>query len=124
MTLPSSVLSAIRFWDTESSPSVTWNITGISTSSWVPGSVSLSDQAAILDALDTLYSGSTTFSTLVDTYVLGGGLLRFGSNSGVDGGRAFRPGPSGSFDPYVIIDTSDIANIHYFNQEGLLVSIN
>jgi Ca2+-binding RTX toxin-like protein len=120
MTLPSPVLSALRFWDTVNTPNTTWNVTGVA-SGILPSTVSGPDRSAILTALGVLYDGSTTFRSMIDDYIdpAGGNeLIRIGSNTNIDVGFSNR---SAGIDEYVLFDLADIPLLYYITEGGTLV---
>jgi hypothetical protein len=72
MTLPSLVLTALRFWKSTAPNQVIWNTTGVVTND-LPSDVSSGNVTAITNALDDIYTKSPTyFQPVIDTFITNG----------------------------------------------------
>ncbi|QTC87462.1 calcium-binding protein [Brevundimonas pondensis] len=101
-----TVLNAVRFYG----PGSTW---ALHSGAPISEFDNLEDVDAIWDAITTLYNGSSIARSMLESWVQGGGLLRFGES-------ADKPGQMSphSADRYIALNLDLIATVRGINKNG------
>lgn len=116
----SQVEGALRFWDTNSSPAVTW--TAPPSGEFEPTSVDSGSKAMMLGTLEYIYNASTIAQNMLDGFV-NNNLIRIALAANPD---EFRLGANVTVQgtppiSYVMFDFSDVETFYYFDRAGALV---